>query len=216
MASGTVLPEEAQAGEPVRDVVRSVIAALAPEELPLVDGLRRFDDATVVRRLNGRGLRREPLGFGIGEVAALVTPVVWLVLDGVAQRMVSATVDRVAQGTAGALRRLLRRPAPAAQVPPLTREQLAEVRALVLAAAGQRDFPPGRAAEIADAVVARLALSVAPDPPAPRTARAPAGPVGPDSPAEPEAPPALPALPALPAPPAPDAPDAPGPNSGGN
>ncbi|MEK8143418.1 hypothetical protein NKH18_18810 [Streptomyces sp. M10(2022)] len=38
----------------VRDLVRSVIAALAPEELPLVDGLRRFDDATVVRRLRGR------------------------------------------------------------------------------------------------------------------------------------------------------------------
>ncbi|MFD7985634.1 hypothetical protein ACFV4M_19990 [Kitasatospora indigofera] len=198
MASGTVLPEEARAGEPVRDVVRSVIAALAPEELPLVDGLRRFDDATVVRRLNGRSRRREPLGFGIGEVAALVTPVVWLVLDGVAQRMVSATVDRAAQGAAGALRRLLRRPAPAAQVPPLTREQLAEVRALVLAAAGQRDFPPERAAEIADAVVGRLALSPAPDPSAPRAAPAPAAPPAPASPADPAGP------------------EAPGPNSGAN
>ncbi|MFE2915850.1 hypothetical protein [Kitasatospora indigofera] len=198
MASGTVLPEEAQAGEPVRDVVRSVIAALAPEELPLVDGLRRFDDATVVRRLNGRSRRREPLGFGIGEVAALVTPVVWLVLDGVAQRMVSATVDRAAQGAAGALRRLLRRPAPAAQVPPLTREQLAEVRALVLAAAGQRDFPPERAAEIADAVVGRLALSPVPDPSAPRAAPAPADRPAPASPADPAGP------------------EAPGPNSGPN
>ncbi|MGW0513628.1 hypothetical protein ACWD1W_31050 [Streptomyces olivaceoviridis] len=39
-----------------------------------------FDDATVVRRLGGRSRRSDTLGFGLGEVAALVTPVVWLAL----------------------------------------------------------------------------------------------------------------------------------------
>lgn len=96
----------------VRDVVRSVVETLAPEELFLVEGLRRFDDATVVRRLSRGGGRREPLGFGIGEVAALVTPVVWLVLDEVAQRMVATTVDRASRGATGLVRRLFRRPAP--------------------------------------------------------------------------------------------------------
>ncbi|MFJ1707008.1 hypothetical protein [Kitasatospora sp. NPDC088346] len=170
MGSGTGVPGSGRPNAVVRDLVRSVVEALAPEELPLVDGLRRFDDATVVRRLSGRAGRREPLGFGIGEVAALVTPVVWLVLDGVAQRMVAAAADRAAQGVTGTLRRLFRRPVPAVAVPPLTREQLAEVRALVLAAAGQRRLSPGRAEEIADAVVARLALSGEPAasaPPAP-------------------------------------------------
>lgn len=160
MGSGTALSGDGGASELVRDVVRSTVASVAPEELPLVDGLRRFDDATVVRRLNGRGRRREPLGFGIGEIAMLVTPVVWLVLDGVAQRMLTETVDRAAQGATGALRRLLRRPTPAAEVPPLTREQLAGVRALTVAAATQRGLSAGRAEEIADALVARLALTV--------------------------------------------------------
>ncbi|MFJ8585525.1 hypothetical protein ACIRD2_12840 [Streptomyces sp. NPDC093595] len=159
MGSGTDVSGIGRPSEPVRDLVRSVVAGLAPEELPLVDGLRRFDDATVVRRLNGRGGHREPLSFGAHEIVLLVTPVVWLVLDAVAQRMAAATADRVAQGATGTLRRIFRRPAAPVEVPPLTREQLTEVRALVLATAEQRGLSPRRAAEIADALVARLALS---------------------------------------------------------
>ncbi|WP_371503075.1 hypothetical protein OG871_37915 [Kitasatospora sp. NBC_00374] len=153
------MSSDGRSNELVRDLVRSVVAAMAPEELPLVDGLRHFDDATVVRRLSGRGRRREPLGFGIGEVAMLVTPVVWLVLDGVAQRMAAAAVDRTAQGATAALRRIFRRPAAPVEVPSLTREQLVEVRALVIVSAEQRGLSRGRAEEIADALVAQLALS---------------------------------------------------------
>lgn len=163
-------PGDGRLNSPVRDVVRSVVAALAPEELPLMEGLRRFDDATVVRRLSRKGGRRTPLGFGIGEVAALVTPVVWLVLDGVAQQMMATPVNRASQRVTGMVRRLLRRPAPVAGIPPLTRDQLVEVRALVLSASAQRGLAPERAAEIADAVVAQLVLSDelgAPAPPAP-------------------------------------------------
>ncbi|GAA2973080.1 hypothetical protein [Kitasatospora sp. NPDC006786] len=163
----------------VRDVVRSVVETLAPEELFLVEGLRRFDDATVVRRLSRGGGRREPLGFGIGEVAALVTPVVWLVLDEVAQRMVATTVDRASRGATGLVRRLFRRPARAAELQPLTREQLAEVRALLLTAGEQRGLAPDLTEEIADRVVARLALSRALDPPTPPTPPAPEPPTDP-------------------------------------
>ncbi|MFJ3203072.1 hypothetical protein [Streptomyces sp. NPDC086989] len=146
----------------VRDLVHSAVSELAPEELPLLAALRRFDDATVVRRLRGRGRRREPLGFGAGEVAVLVTPVVWLVLDQVGQRMVNAALDRTGARVTTALRRLLRRPAAPVTVPPLTREQLAGVRALVRAASVQRGLSAGRAEVIADTVVARLALADAP------------------------------------------------------
>ncbi|MFE6501651.1 hypothetical protein [Kitasatospora sp. NPDC057738] len=163
----------------VRDVVRSVVETLAPEELFLVEGLRRFDDATVVRRLSRGGGRREPLGFGIGEVAALVTPVVWLVLDEVAQRMVATTVDRASRGATGLVRRLFRRPARAAELQPLTREQLAEVRALLLTAGEQRGLAPDLTEEIADRVVARLALSRALDPPTPAIPPAPEPPTDP-------------------------------------
>ncbi|MGW6534760.1 hypothetical protein ACWGBV_00795 [Streptomyces sp. NPDC055051] len=160
----------------VRDLVRSVVASVAPEELPLVDGLRRFDDATVTRRLSRKEGRREPLGFGIGEVAALVTPVVWLVLDGVAQHMVASTVTRTSRRAKGIARRLFRRPASVAAVPALTRDQLVHVRALILATAQQRGFSAERADEIADAVVARLALSDESESSAPPTPEPPADP----------------------------------------
>ncbi|MFC8234819.1 hypothetical protein [Streptomyces sp. NPDC057284] len=153
------MSSDGRSNELVRDLVRSVVAGLAPDELPLVDGLRHFDDATVVRHLSGRGRRREPLGFGIGEVAMLVTPVVWLVLDGVAQRMAAASMDRTAQRATLALRRIFRRSAAPIEVPPLTREQLVEIRALVIVAAEQRGLSRSRAEEIADALVAQLALS---------------------------------------------------------
>ncbi|MEV6261108.1 hypothetical protein AB0M42_10205 [Streptomyces sp. NPDC051784] len=150
---------------PVRDLVRSVVAAVAPAESPLVDGLCRFDDATVVRRLRRGGGRREPLGFGIGEVAALAAPVVWLVLDGVAQQFATTTATSVSTKLRGMARRMSRRPAPVMTVPALTREQMLQVRTQVLAMAQHRGLPADRAEEIADAVVARLVLSDSSDTP---------------------------------------------------
>ncbi|MFK0116374.1 hypothetical protein [Streptomyces sp. NPDC090994] len=142
----------------VRDVVRDVVAEVAPEETPLVAGLAGIDDATAVRRLSGRG-RREPLGFGLGEVAALVTPVVWLVVHQVAQQVAGTVVDSATGRVRSAARRLLRRPAEVVTVPPLTPEQLADVRDAVLETAARRGVEPERAAVIADAVVARLVLA---------------------------------------------------------
>lgn len=170
---GTVGVGDDRSGPLVRDLVRSVVADLAPDELPLVEGLCRFDDATVVRRLSCKGRRHEPLGFGFGEIAALVTPVVWLVLDGVAQRTAESTATRISERVTAMVRRLVprRRPAPAARVAPLTREQLMAVRALVLTVSEQRGLDAVQAEAVADAVVARLFLAdeleapAAPEPP---------------------------------------------------
>lgn len=177
MKSGTVRTGDDRPNPPVRDLVRSVVAELAPDELPLVEGLCRFDDATVVRRLSRRGGRREPLGFGLGEVAALVTPVVWLVLDGVAQQTAETTATRITEGMTAMMRRLLpgRRPVRAVRMEPLTREQLVTVRAHVLAASEQRGLARARAEGIADAVVARLVLSDESEAPAVQEPEPPAG-----------------------------------------
>ncbi|MCX4881700.1 hypothetical protein [Streptomyces sp. NBC_00847] len=154
----------------MRDVVRDVVADVASDELPLVDGLFRFDDRTAVRRLSGRGRRREPLGFGWGEVVVLVTPVVWLTVDQVAKRVGEVIAEDAARGTRAVVRRVFRRrPAPVV-VPPLTREQMAQVRKDVLQAAGERGMSERRAKEIADAVVTRLVLAEASDPPRDRDA----------------------------------------------
>jgi hypothetical protein len=140
----------------VRDVVRDVVAEVAPAELPLVDGLAFDDDETVVRRLSRTGPRREPLGFGWGEVVGLVTPVVWLVLDQVAQRLAGAAVDGTTRGTRGLLRRFVRRNRAPAAIPKLTGDQLAELRREVLEQAIRRGLDAGTAIDLADTLVRRL------------------------------------------------------------
>ncbi len=148
----------APGGSLVRDVVRAVVTKVAPEELPVVAGLAEFDDATVVRRLGRRRQAREPLGFGVGELVVVVTPVVWLVVDQAAKKIAGAAVDGTAKGARAVLRRLFRRRSAPVVVPPLTREQLREVRQQVLEATWERGLSDKRATAVADAVVARLAL----------------------------------------------------------
>ncbi|MFB7763320.1 hypothetical protein [Streptomyces xiamenensis] len=187
-------------GVRVRDVVRDVVTEVAPEELPLLAGLAGLDDATAVQRLGGELRRPEPLGFGLGEVAALVTPVVWLAVDQAAQQIVGTWVQNRVARTGNALRRVFRRSAPPPVViPALTREQLALVRRSVLTMAEQRGLEPERAAVIADAVVTRLVLDepeavavaeVETDGPpellAPRTPVRPNAPELPDAPVQPD------------------------------
>ncbi|WP_406316791.1 hypothetical protein OHA77_06280 [Streptosporangium sp. NBC_01639] len=149
----------------VRDVVRDVVAELAPEELPLVDGLAAYDDSVVVPKLRRSGRRREPLGFGWGEVVGLMTPVVWLVLDQMAERLADTAVDGAVRKARG-LRRWLRRgrrPA-AATIPPLTEGQLATLRQDLLDQLKQRGLEEQAAEQIVDAIVRRLARGADPGP----------------------------------------------------
>ncbi|MEV6040775.1 hypothetical protein AB0L65_57385 [Nonomuraea sp. NPDC052116] len=143
----------------MRDVVRDVVAEIAPQELLLVDGLARLDDDAVIQRLGRRGSRREPLGFGLGEIAALVTPVVWLMVDEAARRVGNVAVDGAAARTRAVLRKIFRRSAAAVFVPDLTREELAEVHQRVVETAVEHGLGDSRARLIADAVVGRLALA---------------------------------------------------------
>ncbi|MFD7663852.1 hypothetical protein [Streptomyces sp. NPDC059788] len=165
----------------VRDVVREVVAERAAHELPLVDSLRRLDDDRVVRTLTRRKQHREPLGFGYAELAALVTPVVWLVLDQAARRGVDAAVESVtARGRAG-VRRLLRRPpaAPDRVLPGLGPAELALVRTHILERAAERGIGRREAEALADSVVARIATG--------RGQEEPAAPEAPDAPHSPDA-----------------------------
>lgn len=146
----------------VRDVVRDIVADLAPDEIVLVDTLRRFDDATVLRRLTSARGSRDLLGFGLTEATALITPFVWLAIDQVVRATIDAGAEQVGTGVRGWLRgRLrgrLRRAAPPRPMPSLTPQQLRAVRSRVYDLAVAADHPPEAAAVLADRVVARLAL----------------------------------------------------------
>ncbi|MFJ8045507.1 hypothetical protein ACIRBX_33865 [Kitasatospora sp. NPDC096147] len=148
----------------VRDVVRDVAARVAPDEVVLVEGLCVLDDVAAVRRLSGRD-KQDPLGFGLAEAAALVTPVVWLVLNQMASTLAGAAAAGAARRSSRWLRRVLRRPSPPAVLPPLGRDQLAEVHQRVLAEAVRRGSAAEDARELADAVVAALVLAAADPPP---------------------------------------------------
>ncbi|WP_286160200.1 hypothetical protein [Streptomyces yunnanensis] len=155
----------------VRDLVREVVAEHAAHELPLVDSLRTLDDDRVVRTLTAGGQKREPLGFGYAEVSALVTPVVWLVLDQAARRTVDrATEGLLARGRAG-VRRLLRRAPDTAKhtLIALDPGELALVRTHIVEQATQRGVDRRAAEALADSVVARIATAAAADAEHPET-----------------------------------------------
>lgn len=146
-------------GVKIHDVVRDVVAEVAAEELPVVAGLVQLDEAAALRRMTRRKQRPDSLGFGLGEVAVMVTPVVWLAVNEAARRIGNDAGGGVATWVKAAARKVLHRRAAPAVVPPLTREQLGVVRQLVLETAAQRGLSEQRASVIADAVVARLALA---------------------------------------------------------
>ncbi|MET8765645.1 hypothetical protein [Streptomyces sp. NPDC004658] len=148
----------------MRDVVRDVVGELAPHELILLDALLLVDDDTALRRL-ARGRHRDPLGFGLGEAATLLTPVVWMALDEAARQMVSATVASAGRRARPWLRRIRRRPAQPVQsrlLPPLTSEQLEAVRSRVAELAVESGLEREAAEALAERVVARLVLPVEP------------------------------------------------------
>ncbi|MET8824428.1 hypothetical protein ABZX40_07700 [Streptomyces sp. NPDC004610] len=146
-------------GPSVRQTVRKIVAGQAPQELALLDGMAALDDREITRVLRRSRERRDPLGFGVTEVAALITPVVWLVVSEVAQRGAAAAVDGAGRKGLALLRRLRGEPSPPLEVPALSPEQLAAVRGKVLARALAADLEPDRAESLADAVVSGLAIA---------------------------------------------------------
>lgn len=151
-------PDRASSGVRVRDVVRAVIAEVAPEELPVADGLRQFDDETAVARLAGRGTAREPLGFGLEEIVYLATPVLWIALDESVRRIVGRTVDGAPRGARRLLRKLFRRRSEPVVVPALTAQQVADVRRRILELSEKSGLEPDRAEALADRLVVHLLL----------------------------------------------------------
>lgn len=146
----------------IRDIVRSVIVSQAGRELPYFTHLARAGDSWVLWRLGHRRGRDEPLGFGLGEMATLITPAVWIALNQSAREFGSAAGDGMFAGARALIRRLLRRKPRLATVPPLTEEQRERVRDAVLRELLNRKFKEQRAADIANAVFHELSVPPAP------------------------------------------------------
>jgi hypothetical protein len=148
----------------VRDVVRDVIVQFAGEELPVVDRLRQLDDTQALRLLTRRGRRRDLLGFGLDEVVTLASPVVWVVVNEAAKRFTNSAITGGAKVTSTGLRRLFGgRTRAVSVVPPLTREQLNDVRTQTVQTALRNGMDQQQANALADCVAGRLALGPQPE-----------------------------------------------------
>ncbi|MDT0267384.1 hypothetical protein RM844_13920 [Streptomyces sp. DSM 44915] len=157
----------------VRAVVRDFVEAYAPDELELLDSVAGLSDAQITRLMRRRSRSTDQVGFGAAaEAVALVTPVVWLAVTGVAVGVVDRGVDAAAdgitarlRGLAGRLRRRKRATEPEPEpdgaarptVPVLSAAQLKQVHATVLARAEAAKMPEPEAEALADAVVSHLA-----------------------------------------------------------
>ncbi|MFF3544260.1 hypothetical protein ACFYXD_20725 [Streptomyces platensis] len=151
-------------GLAVRQVVCDVVAESASEELPLIEGMRGLDDAAVDRALTRRGRSREPLGFGLEVVVALVTPVLWAVLAELAKQTLSTVGEGAAPRVRSRVRGWFRRSGDTTplELPPLSQQQIVQVREAVLERCTAAGVEGARALAVADGVAARLALDALP------------------------------------------------------
>ncbi|TDC73066.1 hypothetical protein E1193_26370 [Micromonospora sp. KC606] len=144
-------------------LARTVVARLAPEELPAFDILAAPYLTGADASIDGGRLE-----FGVLEAIATVTPVVTLVSASVTAALLRGAEGELEQlggqatrGLFGALRRR-REPAPPAPVE-FSREQLVRVREVATARAAALGVAPPLAATIADAVVGALLLDGEPE-----------------------------------------------------
>lgn len=147
---------------PIRAVVWDVVTHQAPGELQYLQGISRLDDAAVVRSLARGGKADKMLGFGLDDVTVVVTAAVWLVLNQAAQRAANSSLDKFLLGLQRLVRKVFRRPAVATMMPPLTDDQLTAVWNLIQEETARRSLTDDHPRQVADAVIARLALGSIP------------------------------------------------------
>jgi len=147
--------EDAQhQGVPLRAAAREIIAELRPVELPSFDRLEGLDDQEVTRLVT-RTSRHEALGSPAVEV---ITPTVVIALNALAGQFGVNTSNAVTRGIKAVTRKILRRTAEPVVVPQFEAEQLSLVEKIVRDAAKRHRLSERTVDDIANAVVARLAL----------------------------------------------------------
>jgi hypothetical protein len=144
-------------GDRLFDVVHDVLVEVAPEEVPLLAGLRDVDDAEIGRHLARRSKRDDPLGFGAGEVVVLAAPIIWGAMQQVADNLAVSAAHGLLSRTRALIRRMFRRRTRrAAPLPWFDHDQLREIRAAIREEARKAGMKKARADRLAACVVDRL------------------------------------------------------------
>lgn len=150
-------------------VARDLVTQLAPQELPLFRSASQQFRQHPERLLAGPQANDDPVGFGVGEAAALLTPAALAAMSSVISYLIEeiskVVIDKSATLLLDRVRQLLQKPeaAPqhhAQQLPLLTPAQLAQVREIARKQALVSRLSPARANALADAIVGKLAISM--------------------------------------------------------
>ena len=142
--------------EIVGSLGRELVSRLAPEELPLYPSLlSRFEGKN-----GGRGKassRDQILGFGIGEAAVLLTPVILSFARGFWDALIAEAAQTTLHGVLKHLRVGRAGQRDGSGGVPLTTEQLTQVRKVAEREASRLQVPARQAKLLADAMVGLLA-----------------------------------------------------------
>ena len=153
--------------EIVAEVGRDLVAQMAPAELILY---RAKSEAFFQDRQTGHKKAKqkdEMLGLGTAETVAFLTPVILEALYAVVKIIGAEAAKRLGRDAgdllSSAIRKLFKRSAPAGaksvEISGLTPEQLAQAHAAAVAAVLKWDRSPDQAGQIADVIVANLAMA---------------------------------------------------------
>lgn len=149
------------------DISRELIADIAPQELPLFRATSVAYFADPERVLKVRASSDAMLGFGVDPAILSWTPIVLTVTSAIIDFLreeIKASAKEETSGLVGAwVKQLFKKFRPpddgGGAVPPLTPEQLAQVREQALKKARQLKLPAGQAGMLADAIVGSLAVA---------------------------------------------------------
>lgn len=152
----------------VREIARSVVAQVAPEEMPIFTALSRAYFADPERSLSGDDSGDGLLGFGVDEVVAVVTPAVLeavgVMVGCIAVQMMQRVAPRLVPQ---ALRRALGIAGPPEndrgtdeldEPVSFTTAQIAEFRGAMEQSLRKGNIPPAKAESIIDATLVRLLI----------------------------------------------------------
>ncbi|MDO0929856.1 hypothetical protein QQY24_32615 [Streptomyces sp. TG1A-8] len=132
------------------------MAERAPEEQDTAADLLNRDPDEITRMLSSRSGDSE-LGFGLGEVAVLVTPLVWMVLQQFAQELAGVTVRAATGRLSTAWRRLRGRPPESVSaLPRLDEAQREELRGIVRQRAQEAGLAEDTAGQLALSVIRHI------------------------------------------------------------
>ena len=161
------------------DLSRQVILEIAPQEIPLFQATSEAYFKNPKKMLKGDTDKEEMLGFGVGQVATILTPIVLHISMTMVQYVVEISKEPLEEvfhdkikdempGFLGSLTRFLKKllglsetlPVVAVtEIPALTQEQLTQVQKLAFEKACQFDLSEDQAALLAESLVGRLAIN---------------------------------------------------------